>query len=96
VSLERILREVESIVGAWKRLRARAVPGRKTRARLAEYKRYLKVFDMRNDGASWERIAERLYPEDVEKGRLSYARRKARRDYERCESMIAEGYRQLR
>jgi hypothetical protein len=96
VPTERILREVESIVSAWKRVRAGVVPARKTRARLAEYKRYLKVFDMRSGGASWERTAERLYPEDVEKGRVSYAKRKARRDYERCESMIAEGYRQLR
>jgi hypothetical protein len=96
VSMERILHEVKGIVSKWKKMKANLVLSGKTRARLAEYKRYLKVFDMRSDGASWERIAGRLYKADVEKGRLSYAKRKARRDYERCESMIAEGYRQLR
>jgi|GEM_PF-1503956 len=96
VPVERIIHEVGDIVAKWKEMRSKAAPERKKRARLAEYNRYLSVFDLKNKGASWESIAGRLYKSDVERDDMIYAKAKAKRDYQRCKELIEGGYQQLR
>ena len=59
------------------------------RLRTNEYKKYLQVYDLKNKGWSWDKLANKFYPEDS--GGFNQAKRKVKRDYERCKKLIDGG-----
>lgn len=68
------------------------------RKRFNEYDRYLKVYDLREQPKpwSWEKLAKRFYGVDIERGDMDYAKKKVKRDYERCKKLIDGDYRQIK
>jgi hypothetical protein len=68
----------------------------KSRMRTENYETYIKVREMEEKGLDEEHIAKKVYRSDVERGDLNYAKRKARRDLDRCQKCIDEVYRQIR
>lgn len=64
------------------------------RKRFGEYDRYLAVYDLFEEGWSWDRLARKFYKADMERS-SNYARKKVKRDYERCLKLIDGGYRQI-
>jgi len=65
---------------------------KRQRNRLEEYQRYLDVYDLKNKGWGWDKLAERFYKSDTENGRISYARMKIKRDFNRCKKLIDGGF----
>jgi len=64
------------------------------RKKLANYKRYLEVYDLRCKKWSWDKLANKFYKNDG--GGINYARLKVKRDFKRCQRFIESGYKQLR
>lgn len=94
--LRRILSETQKIVKQWQERRSKVVKNSANRLRLSEYKRYIEVYDLKNQGWAWDELAEKFYEMDVERGDINYAKRKVKRDYGRCKKIIDGDYRQIR
>ena len=91
---ELIHTRIREIVNLWKGLYDKYYrPRRRNRT---EYDRYLTVYDLREQGWQWGKLADKFYKGDTERGDIDYAKKKVRRDYERCKKMIDGGYRQIR
>jgi len=68
----------------------------KSRVRIENYNRYLEVFDLKNKGWGFDRLAKKFYASDVDRGGLSFAKMKVKRDYNRCNELIKYGHQQIR
>jgi len=64
-----------------------------TRARLKLYDVYLRIYDHREKGWSWSRLANRFFKHIEDR---NYAIRKVKREYQQCRKLIEEGYRHIR
>jgi hypothetical protein len=71
-----------------------SLPEKQRRARIEEYKRYLKVYDLRKIGWGEERIAKKFHSGDSERD-IDYAKKKVRRDFTRCLKLIKGDYGQI-
>lgn len=91
-----IINNVSKIIDEWNGLRKKAGLLCEKRFNYDKYKGYLKVYDLRKLGWSWEKITRVIYKGDIERGDLNYAKKKAKRDYERCKKLTDSGYRQIR
>jgi hypothetical protein len=69
---------------------------RKPRLRLDQYEKYLKVWQLRKEGKSFEQIAREVFPRDMENAdQFSPGVKKARSHYNRACELVAGGYRQI-
>jgi hypothetical protein len=69
---------------------------RKPRLRLDQYNCYLKAWDLRKQGKTFEEIAREMFPREMQNaGRFSPAIKKARSHYKRACELVAGGYRQI-
>ena len=66
----------------------------KNRSSLQNYQMYIDVYDLYKKGWNPEKIARKFYSRDVERD-INYAKRKVKRDYERCRQLIYGEYRQI-
>ena len=98
---ERIMAEFEAEIDRWKNRIKGALKNegyKETQHRISfeNYRRYLKVYDLRIKKMDWEQLAQKFYSNDVKRGDLNYAKKKAKRDYRRCLKLIEGSYRQIR
>lgn len=93
---EDVMGGVSKIIDEWNALRKKAGLLKQKRFDFDRYDGYLKVYDLRKSGWSWEKIARTMYQSDVERGDINYAKLKVKRDYERCKRLVDDGYRQIR
>lgn len=66
--------------------------GKVGRSRFYEFKRYLKVYKLHEDGESWNSLANRFYKDED----LNYRKQKVKRDYFRGKKIAESRYRQIR
>lgn len=97
---ETILRRISDYLDEYKKVRNKE-DADMHRTRFGNYDNYLKVYDLREQGWSWDKLANKFYKGDVERANLgvkgiNYAKRKVKRDYERCKKLIEGGYGQIR
>ncbi len=84
-----ILSEFKKLISFWKKIRRT-----ENRNRCEAYKQYLRVYDAKERGWSWAKLAQFFYPNDA--GTTDYAKQKVMRDYKRCVKLINGGYRQIK
>ena len=69
---------------------------KKPRLRLDQYESYLKVWELRKEGKTFEQIAREVFPREMENaGRFSPGAKKARSHYKRACELVSGGYRQI-
>ena len=69
---------------------------RKPRLRLDQYESYLKVWDLRKEGMTFEQIARKVFPCEMENAnQYSPGIDKARSHYKRASELVSGGYRQI-
>lgn len=93
---ERIMKSVEETINNCLAILPKKYKDVNSRKRFSQYEGYLKIFDLRNKGCSWNQLAEKFYKNDIDRNELNYAKRKAKRDYERCAKLVESGFRQIR
>lgn len=84
-----ILSEFNKLICHWKKMRKT-----KNKSRFENYRQYLRIFDLKERGWSWTRLANKSHPNEA--GGLDYAKQKVMRDYKRCKKLIEGGYRQIK
>ena len=71
-------------------------PRKKPRLRLDQYESYLKVWQLRKEGKTFEQIAREVFPREMENAdQFSPGVDKARNHYRRASELVAGGYRQI-
>jgi len=69
---------------------------RKPRLRLDQYGIYLKAWDLRKQGKTFEQIARKVFPREMENAiQSSSGVDKARSNYKRASELVSGGYRQI-
>jgi hypothetical protein len=99
---EKILDEFNLLVDIWqkqlKRMLKKIPKAKKPAKRLqiAQYERYLKIYDRHRKGMTFEKLAKQFYPAYIELPGKDYAKRKVLRDINNCLRLIHGGYKQIR
>ena len=86
-STDKIKREVVEIIKEFK-----IIKGNAKKPHLYEYKRYLEVYDLKEKGWTWSRLAKKYFPDD----HIWDAKRKVMRYNKKCKDLINFGYSQIR
>ncbi|MDP1852913.1 MAG: hypothetical protein Q8L26_01710 [Candidatus Omnitrophota bacterium] len=91
-----IMKNVEEVIDNSLAILPKKYENVDSRKRFAHYEGYLKIFDLKNKGWTWNKLAKKFYKNDVDRNELNYAKRKVKRDYERCVKLVEGGFRQIR
>ncbi|MCF7895875.1 MAG: hypothetical protein K9L87_01375 [Candidatus Omnitrophica bacterium] len=84
-----ILATVEFFIDSAKRSQPKK---KNTRARLEEYLNYLAIYDLRESGIGWRKIAKKVYPKEIFP---ENTKRKVMIGYNKCLDLINSGYKDL-
>ncbi len=90
-----LIDKFKTMINFYKRL-VKDIPTNDKRKRFGQYDRYLEVYDLKEKGWSWDKLARKFYKGDVERGNLDYAKKKVKRDYDRCKKLIDGDYRHIK
>jgi len=97
---QKILDEIESLIDKWhkklnKEFKKYRLSLYRFRVQFDQYDNYLKIYDLIESGYSHEDVARKVYMGYIESSGIYYAKRKVKRDYERCEKLIESDFRQI-
>jgi len=92
---ERIMERIEDVIDEALAISRKKGKVMDLRKRLVQYEAYLRTFDLKNKGLNWAALAKKFYKNDFDRD-VNYAKRKVKRDYERCCRLSEFGFRQIR